>query len=160
MEGDDPAPELIPGAEVEPAEIGERGTTECGVELPLIEQPPPPDSPARQLPGPGEGLDALDVEVEVYGGLIGAQEAHNDSMIPHELRHASRQASLFPNNARRRGAQRPLGRGEAWRALEAYRRAYRFPSVLPMKSVPSTTTGDDSNEPMLKLRVTAVTSSS
>jgi hypothetical protein len=47
-----------------------------------------------------------------------------------------------------------------WGVFEAYLRAYRFPSVLPMKSVPSTTTGDDSNEPMLKLRVTAVTSSS
>jgi hypothetical protein len=54
---------------------------ERGIEVPLVEQPSPSDPPARELAGPGKGLDPLDVEMEVRGGLVSAQESHKSLII-------------------------------------------------------------------------------
>jgi hypothetical protein len=73
MEGHQPAAELIPGAQIEPAKLKVRGPAERGIEVSLIEQPSPADAPAGKPAGAGERLHALDVEVEIGGGLVGTQ---------------------------------------------------------------------------------------
>ncbi len=72
VQGDDPAPQLVPGAQIETPLLRGRRSAECGIEVPLVEQPSPPDPPAGKLAGPGKRLDPLDVEMEVRGGLVGA----------------------------------------------------------------------------------------
>jgi hypothetical protein len=81
VQGDDPSPQLIPCAQIETALLRGRRVAERGIEVPLVEQPSSSDPPAGELAGPGEGLDALDVEMKVRGGLVSAQESHSSPII-------------------------------------------------------------------------------
>jgi len=48
VEGDHPATQLVSGAQIESAELDLRTPAERGIEVPLIEEPPPPHPPAGE----------------------------------------------------------------------------------------------------------------
>jgi len=72
------AVELVPGAQVETADLGPGAASERRVEVALVEQPFPSDSATGQLARASQRLNALDVQVEIGGRLISAQESHVD----------------------------------------------------------------------------------
>jgi anthranilate synthase component 1 len=77
---EDATPGLVPRAEVDAGGIRRGRGAQGALEVPAVEQPLPPDPAAGQPAVAGEGLDALDVEVEVAGDLVGAQQVHRGSL--------------------------------------------------------------------------------
>ena len=73
-EADDAAGELVPGAQVEAGRVRRGSAAERGLEVALVEQPFPPDSATGKLARASQGLNPLDVQVEIGGGLLGTQE--------------------------------------------------------------------------------------
>src|SRR5262249_12443578 len=69
----DPPSELVSGAQVEPGAVVPGFPAKDGLEVTLVEQPFPPDTPPGKLAGPRKSLDPLHVEVEIGSRLLGAQ---------------------------------------------------------------------------------------